>query len=190
MATLLDTVRWQFRVGWSLAVDIHLPRLTDELCLWIPHPMAATVRQGDDGTWIADWTEPEPGQAWHSSIAWLTWHMQWWLTSALAESRQESVPEREAVMWPGSADGVRAELGRLAQGWQEMLVDAVDWDLDRPTRYPWPDPRPFHRLVGWANLELMKNVAEIGVVLNLAVAATARQSDSPETPKRASRHSG
>lgn len=113
MATLLDTVRWQFRVGWSLATDIHLPRLTDELCLWMPHPTASTVRRRDDGTWIADWTEPEPGQSWHSTVAWLTWHLQWWLTSALAEVRHESVPDHEAIRWPGSADGTRTELDRL-----------------------------------------------------------------------------
>lgn len=171
MARLLDTVRWQFRVGWSLAADLHLPRLTDELCLWMPHPTAATVRELD-GVWIADWNEPEPAQAWHSSVGWLTWHLQWWLTSALAEARQESVPEREAILWPGGADGVRTELGRLAHEWQDVLVDADGWDLERLTRFPWPHPRPFHRLVGWANLELMKNVAEIGVVLNLATAAT------------------
>lgn len=149
--------------------------MTDERCLWMPHPAAATVRRRSDGAWIADWSEPEPGRAWHSSVAWLTWHMQWWMTSTLAEARREPIPDRETIRWPGSADGARAELGRLAGEWQDMLADAETegWDLDRPTRYPWPDPRPFHRLAGWASLELMKNVAELGVVLNLAIDAGA-----------------
>jgi hypothetical protein len=103
-----------------------------------------------------------------------TLRWQFRIASALAEARQEPVPAREAILWPGSADNTRTELGRLAREWQEMLGDADDSDLERPTDYPWPDPRPLHRLLGWANLELMKNVAEIGVVLNQAVTATSR----------------
>ncbi|SDX68728.1 hypothetical protein SAMN05661080_00847 [Modestobacter sp. DSM 44400] len=37
-------------------------------------------------------------------------------------------------------------------------------DLDRPFAFPWPEPRPFVFAAAWANSELMKNVAEIGVI--------------------------
>lgn len=165
---ILAEYRWQFRMGWSLATDFYMTGLTDEICLWMPHSSASTVRPLADATWEADWSEPPPGEPWHSSVAWLTWHIQWWLTSALAEARQEEVPERTAIRWPGTADGIRVELERLANAWRTMLDDAVDLDPNRPTLFPWPDPRPFHRLVGWANLELMKNIAEIGILFNLA----------------------
>lgn len=155
-------------MGWSLATEYYIPRLTDENCLWSPHPTAFTVRQTAPGVWVADATEPEPDEPWHVTVAWLTWHLQWWLTAALAEARSETVPERLDIRWAGTADGTRHELTRLAEEWQTMLVDAEAFDPNRPTRFPWPDARPLHRLLGWANIELMKNVAEIGIVLNLA----------------------
>ncbi|MCU1398237.1 MAG: hypothetical protein JWN62_1346 [Acidimicrobiales bacterium] len=165
---LLAEYTWQFRIGWSLATDFYMTDLTDEICLWMPHPSASTVRRLADGTWEADWNEPSSGEQWHSSVGWLTWHLQWWLTSALAEARQEGVPERTSIRWPGTADGIRVELQRLADDWRTMLDDAGGLDPNRATVFPWPDPRPFHRLLGWANIELMKNVAEIGIVFNLA----------------------
>jgi len=171
-AYFLDTIRWQFRVAWSLASDINLPRLTDNRCLWLPHPDAETVRQHSNGTWVGDWgQEPAPGEPWFASVAWLTWHLQMWLTQALAEARQQPVPDRGTIYWPGTAAGVRVELDRLATEWQAILGNAEEMDLERPTRFPWPDPRPLHRLLGWANLELMKNVAEIGLAINSATAA-------------------
>lgn len=55
-------------------------------------------------------------------------------------------------------------------------------------RRKWPDLRPFHRLVGWANLELMKNVAELGVVLNLAIDAGAESAAGPRRLRCSVRH--
>lgn len=169
----LDTVRWQFRVSWSLARDINLPRLTDEACLWLPHADASTVRQQPDGTWTGDWAdEPAPGEAWFVSAGWLTWHLKLWMTQALAEARYEAVPDRSTIHWPGTAADTRAELERLAGEWEELLGAAEQLDLDRSTHYPWPDPRPLHRLLAWAPIELMKNAAEIGLAINTAIAAS------------------
>jgi len=162
-------------MGWSLATDCYLADLTDEICHWMPHTSAAAVRRRGDATWEADWSEPLPGEPWHSTVGWLTWHLQWWLTSALAEARREQLPERTSIHWPGTADGIRVELERLAVAWRTMLDEAADADPNRPTVFPWPYPRPLHRLVGWANIELMKNVAEIGILFNLA------QRDLPDT---------
>jgi len=172
-ASLLETLQWQFRVGWSLLAEHHLPRMTDDSCLWLPHPSAHAVRRNADGEWIGDWHEPEPGVPWHATVGWLTWHLQGWLTGAIAEARQLDVLAQEKIRWPGNADATRIELTRLAEEWSTVLVDAADWDLDRPTTFPWPDPRPLHRLLGWVNIELMKNAAEIGVTHNLALAARA-----------------
>lgn len=55
----LSIARWQFRMAWGLA-DHYLNRLTDDLCLWLPHPDSWTVRANADGCWTADWAEPEP----------------------------------------------------------------------------------------------------------------------------------
>ena len=104
--------------------------------------------------------------------AWLTWHLQAWLTRALAEARQVPVPALGEVRWPGTVDAVRAELNRLVSEWNEFLVEAASADLDQPTLFPWPDPRPLHRLIAWVNMEMMKNAAELGVVVNSAIIAT------------------
>lgn len=50
----LDTVRWHFRMAWSLLDTFHLPRLTDDRCLWAIDESAWTVRCAPDGTWTAD----------------------------------------------------------------------------------------------------------------------------------------
>jgi len=161
MNPLLDTLAWQFRMTWSLA-EHYLPHLTDELCTWMPAPSAFTVRLDEGGTWVPDWSKDETYPPPTVSIAWSTWHIQWWWTSALAAARAEAIPERESVPWSGTADGVRAELTRLAAEWRGLVADLSDDDLERPVAFPWPEPRPLRMMVAWVNSELMKNIAEIG----------------------------
>lgn len=148
---------------------VPLPRLTDDLCGWAVDESAWTVRREHDGTWTADWSDDEPDSPPPATLAWLTWHLQWWMTEAVAEVRNEPKPNRESIRWPGSADGVRAELRHLVREWTSPLTDAGDDDLDRLTCFPWPDPRPLHRLLAWVPMELMKNAAEIGAVLSIAI---------------------
>lgn len=160
MTPLLETLQWQFRMTWSLAHDHWLPPLTDELCLWQQAPTAATIRLGEDDTWRPDWDE-EPNPAPPATIGWLTWHIQWWWTEALAAVQGQPIVGRDAVRWPGGADGVRTELVRRAAEWSDLLAPLSDDDLERPVAYPWPQPRPLRMTVAWVNSELMKNSAEI-----------------------------
>jgi hypothetical protein len=51
---VLGVLRWQFRVAWSLAVDVQLPRLTDDMCTWSPDPQSWTVHRDGTGWWRAD----------------------------------------------------------------------------------------------------------------------------------------
>jgi hypothetical protein len=81
--------------------------------------------------------------------------------------RGEAPAPREQVFWPGSADAVRNKLEALSGDWEAALCVLSDADLERPLAYPWPDARPLGRALAWANLELMKNVAEIGCVRHL-----------------------
>ena len=164
-----DTVQWQFRMSWALARDVHLSRITDEICFWTPHDNTMTVHAQSDGTWRADWAEPVEGEPWSTSVAWLTWHLQLWLTQALAEIASTDVPSAADVGWPGTASGAVIQLDRLAAAWMETLQHVKACDMNRPTTFPWPDPRPLHRLVSWANMEMMKNAAEIGAAVNAAI---------------------
>ena len=118
--SLLESLQWQLRVGWSLLAEHHLPRMTDESCLWLPHPSAHAVRPNADGEWVGDWHEPEPGVPWHATVGWQTWHLQGWLSGAIAEARQLDVLAQEKIRWPGNADATRIELTRLAEEWSTV----------------------------------------------------------------------
>lgn len=159
---MIDLLRWHFRIAWSLAEDVHLPCLTDELCLWCPAPSALTVRLDASGRWRPDWPDPEPDPAPPPSVGWLTWHLIWWWTEVSAVVAGERAAGREGVDWPGSAAAAVARIRALAHAWTRLLDS--DPDLDAPVAYPWPDPRPARYTLAWVNAELMKNVAEIGAV--------------------------
>ena len=165
MTPMLDTLTWQFRMTWSLT-EHYLPHLTDELCAWMPAPSAFTMRLGHGG-WTPDWSDDEIDPPPPVSIAWSTWHIQWWWTSALAAARGEAVPERDTVVWPVTVAGISAELVRLAEAWRVTIANLTDDDLERSVTYPWPEPRPLRMMVAWVNSELMKNTAEIGDVVRL-----------------------
>lgn len=76
---------------------------------------------------------------------------------------------RAGVDWPGSAADAVERLRALAVGWNRLLDS--DPDLDVPIAYPWSDPRPARYTPAWVNAELMKNVAEIGVMRHLRAAS-------------------
>lgn len=166
MTETLPILRRQFELTWRLAVE-HLPALTDEMCLWSPAPGAWTVRQGEDGAWRPDWADSEPSPAPPVTIGWLTWHLDWWWSGLIAAVRDEPRRPREGVHWPGSAARVIARLDALAAAWSRELAALKETNLDRPLAFPWPAPRPLAEALAWANVELMKNVAEIGIVRHL-----------------------
>jgi hypothetical protein len=136
------------------------------MCLWAPGPGAWTVRRVG-GAWVPDWAEVEPDPAPPTTIAWTAWHMAWWWSEALARATGAPPPGRLGVAYPGSAEGVRAQLGALARDWRSVLAGLDAEALGRPSTFPWPEERPFATTVAWVNAELMKNVAEIGVVRHL-----------------------
>jgi hypothetical protein len=156
-----DMLRSQFDLTWRLA-EYHLPALTDAACLWEPAPGCWTVRQGPDRLWRPDWADAEPDPPPTVTIGWLSWHLIWWWSSALAAVRGETQTPREELFWPGNAAEVIQSVEMLATHWLATLEGLTPADLERPVAYPWPDPRPLAQVLGWVNLELMKNVAEIG----------------------------
>jgi hypothetical protein len=152
----------QFDIAWKLA-DHHLAGLTTEECLWRPAREGLHVRRDADGLWRADWPERESYDIGPPSIAWLTWHIGFWWSMVLDRSFGGGTLTREAVLWPGEADGVRASLGALQQRWRAMLEQLTDDTLQSSDRTRWPfADRPFGDIVAWANVELTKNASEIG----------------------------
>ena len=151
----------QWEIAWRLA-NFHLDQLSTEECLWRPAGQGPHVyKVGAD--WGADWPEREGYDIGPPSIGWLTWHIGFWWSMVLNRSFGDATLARENVMWPRSADNVRASLGQLQTQWPEMLKDITDEDLRSAERTRWPfGERPFGDLVAWVNVELMKNAAEIG----------------------------
>lgn len=152
----------QFETGWQLA-SYHLDGLTTEECLWRPAHVGLHVHRAADGTWRADWPEHEGYEIGPPSIAWVTWHFGFWWSMALDHSFGSAKLAREDVVWPGSAEAVREWLGGLQHQWRAALEPLTDEDLRSSQRTRWPfQDRPFGDIVAWANVELIKNAAELG----------------------------
>ncbi len=166
----------QLEIAWSLT-RYHLDGLTTDECLRRPARTGLHVHRGADGRWRADWPEHEGYDLGPASVAWLTWHLGFWWSMTLEHSFGDAGLTREDVLWPGSADEVRAWIERLYREWRTELEDLDDDDLHSTEHTHWPlQDRPFAEIVAWVNLELMKNAAEIGYA-RFVLAAT------PASPK-------
>ena len=89
--------------------------------------------------------------------------MGFWWSMVLDHSLGAGKLTREAVTWPGTADGVRESLGRLRNEWVAALDQLTDSDLQSSQRTRWPfRDRPFGDVVAWVNVELTKNASELG----------------------------
>lgn len=151
----------QHDIAWAL-LDYHLDGLGDEECLWRPAGAGLHVHP-DSGTWRADWPETEDYALGPPSIAWTTWHIAFWWSMVLDHSFGEGSLRREDVSWPGSAEAARTRIRGLHREWTEALEALSDDDLASDDRTRWPVTEgPFHGVVAWLNLELMKNASEIG----------------------------
>jgi hypothetical protein len=155
----------QLGLTWSLA-ELLLDGLSDEECLWEPVPGCWTVRPNTEGVWIADWEEPEPDPAPACTIGWITWHIGWWWSMVYDHSFGAGTVQRENTPWPGTARGAVEWITNCHDAWSSAVDGCTEADLDSTerTRWPYAEPRPFAYVVAWANAELMKNVAEIGVL--------------------------
>ncbi len=152
----------QLETAWKLTT-FHLSGLTTEECLWRPARAGLHVPQNTGGTWRAEWPTHEGYDLGPPSIAWTTWHLGFWWSMALNHSFGDGTLMRKAIVWPGDADGVRAWIGGLHREWHRAIQHLSDDELRSTDRTRWPfQDRPLADVVAWANLELIKNAAEIG----------------------------
>lgn len=121
------------------------------------------VHRRVDGSWRADWPDHEGYDLGPPSIAWITWHIDFWWSMTLDHCFDAGTLTREAVTWRGSAEGARDRIRELHDEWVARIEGLTEDDLRSPERSRWPIPdRPFADIVSWLNVELMKNAAEIG----------------------------
>ena len=160
--TTRDTLLRQFDTAWKL-MSYHLNGLTTDECFWRPAHKGPHVTNEADGVWRADWPEHEGYDLGPPSIAWLTWHIIFWWSMTLDHSFAEAQLTREAVTWPGDAEGARKTIVALQERWLSALATLNDAEFVSAARTRWPyKDRPFADVVGWLNVELTKNAAEIG----------------------------
>lgn len=150
---------WQFDLAWALG-DLHLSALTEDDFLWEPAPLVWTVHPGEDGRWRPDWADAEPDPIPVPTIAWLTWHILWWWSTALDHLAGAPARDHTDVTWPGP-DAVVTHLRAMAGDWRSMLACL---DPAAPSEFPWgagTDHTAAHTAL-WVNVELTKNISEIG----------------------------
>ncbi|MHB1329258.1 MAG: DinB family protein [Gemmatimonadales bacterium] len=154
----------QLDLAWMLA-SYHLETLTTEECLWQPGPRGLHLRQSESGGWVADWPDRESYDIGPPSAGWITWHMLFWWSMVIDHSFGQGRLARQDVVWPGTAEGVRAQLTELHRVWRDRVEVLADSEIDSVERTKWPFPeRPFGDVVAWATVELTKNAAELGYV--------------------------
>lgn len=157
---MTDDIASQFDLAWALA-DLHLTALRDDDMLWEPAPLCWTVRQDSSGVWRPDWADAEPDPIPVPTIGWLTWHIDWWWSTAIDHLTAAPLRDRTDVTWPGSGAAAISRLRDLAAQWRAILTTA---DLQRPCAFPWGADagRTVAHTALWVNVELTKNIAEIG----------------------------
>lgn len=170
----IGAVRSQFEFIWPLA-ELHLDALTDADFDWRPAELSWSVHRDEDGEWRPDWADTEPDPIPVPTIGWLTWQLIWWWSTALDDLAGTPHRRREDVTWPGTGTAAIAEIRTLASRWREALSGLTDDDLRAASGFPWGRDAQRTRLdtVLWANVELTKNIAEIGQ-LRLVRAARSR----------------
>ncbi|WP_280504759.1 DinB family protein [Nocardia farcinica] len=170
-------LNWQFELTWAPA-EVHLNALTEDDFLWRPAPVVWTVHRGEDGRWRPDWAEIEPDPMPAPTVAWLSWHIDWWWGTALAHLEGREPTPREQVCWPGTGAAALQRLRALRTAWAAALDASDDATLEAPSAYPWPAEAGLTvaHLADWVNAELLKNVAEIGQLRIVRAASLACQS--------------
>jgi hypothetical protein len=72
--------------------------------------------------------------------------------------------DRTDVTWPGNGSAAVARLRELAGRWRALLKAMTADDMARPSSFPWGADvgRTVAHTVLWVNVELTKNISEIG----------------------------
>lgn len=143
----------QLDMIWGFAKSFIVDQVDLSTALWEPSDNVCTVHRSDCG-WVADWPDEETGKLPDATIAWLLWHIEWWLNDTVAlVSGQARLPAAKHV-WSGSTSGIV-----LAKAtWDKVLVEI---DLDTDIDWHTPNAQPLWAVAGWVNFELSKNLAEI-----------------------------
>lgn len=76
-----ENILFQIDMCWQLYL-YHTENLKETEALWTFSPMGLQIRRQDDG-WSIDWPEIESYEIGPSSIAWIMWHIIYYIGGAL-----------------------------------------------------------------------------------------------------------
>lgn len=160
---MIDEARRQFDIAWALT-EFHLDALTEDDFGWEPAGLCWTVHRDDAGRWHADYADVEPDPVPVPTIAWLTWHIDYWWSAAICALRGRTPPNATDVDWAGTGHDAVARLRSLADQWRELVAGLTSAQLSEPAVFPWGagEGRSVADTVLWVTVELTKNAAEIG----------------------------
>lgn len=165
MIAVIEEARRQFELAWALT-DLHLGALAEADFPWEPAASCWTVRRDVYGRWRADFAdvEPDPVPVPVPTIAWLTWHIDFWWSATIAALQDRPSPGPTEISWPGDGAGAVLRIRTLADQWRNLLADTTIDHMAAPARFPWNpnEGRTVGDTVLWTTVELTKNVAEIG----------------------------
>lgn len=153
----------QLDIPWALASGYYLPGLTDEIAHWRPSANAVGL-VAREGSFYPEWPDEEQEPIPDTTVGWLLWHMEWWWSGAVEGTRGGRSPGPGEFAWSGSAGASRARLTGLHDEWVAILTTS---DLSHSCTAPFPTPQPLSEIAAWLNVELMKNVAELGQLMRL-----------------------
>lgn len=156
----------QFNLTWSLA-EIILSDLTTEQAFWAPSNNVWSVTQDAAGKWRGEVVIPEPTPLPNVTISWLLWHIEWWWGSINATLDQKENMSLTEYQWSGSLADSVALLRRFAESWKARLNSMTLEESEREVVFLGGRVKTVAEHAAWVNCELMKNIAEIGVLKTL-----------------------
>ena len=147
----------------SKLLHVHLDGLSLEEMMWRPASKGLHIYQEGNGGWTADWPDREDYDLGPPSGAWVAWHIVYWWSMVLNHSFGDGKLSRETIDWTG--ENLIEQILESEKRWLECLSQIDDDDLASSAFSTWPMPgRPFGDVVGWVNIELTKNAAELGLL--------------------------
>lgn len=162
--TIRELLSAQLAIPWSLADTYVLPGLDEVAAHWQPSTNVCAVRPRDNGTWSVDFPDETASPLPDVTAAWLLWHITWWWTNAENWAHCRDALPSSSLPWAGSATAAVSEIRRLHQRWNRLLGEQP---MTAKTAAPFSVGQTFEGLASWVNVELTKNIAELGQLARL-----------------------
>ncbi len=156
----------QALVMFELANEV-LEDVTLDECLWQISDRSWTVHESY-GRFVGELGD-EPPDLPTPSLGWTMWHPIWWLSVLIAHAHGQEIPAPESVEWPGP-DSALATIRELWDEWMLFAseLDEADLGSGELSKFPYTDGRPFVHTIGWASMELAKNLSEMCMLRRVA----------------------